>query len=176
MGITLERAASEIAEEAHEGQMYGDRPYITHPESVVGVLLRFGVKDQATVAAGWLHDTIEDSDFTEDSIKTRLADQAPVEVARMLAMVDAVTDGKKGNRKARKARSYALIPNVRGSEILKLADRIANVEASQANNPRKLQMYREEQEGFKESIRSSDRLILMVELDMWHYLEGLLAA
>lgn len=174
MGITLERAASEIAEEAHEGQMYGDRPYITHPEAVVGVLLRFGVMHQATVAAAWLHDVIEDTNHTEDTIKARLADQEPVEVARMLAMVDAVTDGSKGNRKARKARSYALIPQVAGSVVLKLADRIANVEASQDNNPRKLQMYREEQEAFKAVLRSVDPS--QVEQDMWFYLEGLLAA
>ena len=174
MGITLEKAASEIAEEAHEGQMYGDRPYITHPEAVVGVLLRFGVKDQATVAAAWLHDTIEDSDFTEATIKARLTDQEPTEVARMLAMVDAVTDGSEGNRKARKARSYALIPKVRGSVVLKLADRIANVEASQVGSPGKLKMYRKEQEGFQESVRSFDPSD--VERDMWSYLEELLAA
>ncbi len=61
-----------------------------------------------------------------------------------------VTDEPGEDRKTRKARTYQ---KLRGDElaiILKLADRIANVEASLLNNPRLLAVYREEHAHFEE--------------------------
>lgn len=57
-------AAQLLATQAHEGQYRRDgKPYITHPEGVAVRLQRAGLPDDV-VAAGWLHDTVEDTDLT----------------------------------------------------------------------------------------------------------------
>ena len=53
--------ASFIAKQAHSGQFRrdGKTPYHTHPEAVAEALARNGECDNV-VAAGWLHDVLED--------------------------------------------------------------------------------------------------------------------
>ncbi|HEY6634504.1 MAG TPA: HD domain-containing protein, partial [Acidimicrobiia bacterium] len=55
----LLRLAHETAERAHEGQTRknGD-PYITHPTTVAFLLAQYGL-DADTIAAAFLHDTVE---------------------------------------------------------------------------------------------------------------------
>ena len=66
--LALIRKAASFAEKAHEGQMRrsGD-PYYTHLENVAYILatLRVG---PATIAAGFLHDTVEDTEVTKEDI------------------------------------------------------------------------------------------------------------
>jgi (p)ppGpp synthase/HD superfamily hydrolase len=67
MSNFLERA-EQIAREAHMGQFYGDRDYVeAHILPVTTIIRRlgYGTKFQA---AGWLHDTIEDTDITADQL------------------------------------------------------------------------------------------------------------
>lgn len=57
-------AARLLATKAHEGVYRRDgNPYITHPEAVAAKLQRAGLPEDV-VAAGWLHDTVEDTDLT----------------------------------------------------------------------------------------------------------------
>lgn len=53
-----------LARWAHRGQhrltATGPRDYIEHPARVVGLLVAGGVEDQQVLAAGWLHDVVED--------------------------------------------------------------------------------------------------------------------
>lgn len=169
-----------IAREAHEGQRYGGQTYFEgHLAKVVGVAHRFGVAHRPTLAACWLHDTVEDTDFTMAELKTRLSVFKSEDVKFTLDIVDAVTDGTEGNRATRKARSYTLIPKVQSAAIVKLFDRIANVEASTAEakldrKKRKfLDMYRGEQADMKAKIASQKPSDL--ERELWEHLEGLLA-
>jgi len=48
---------------AHQGQTYGDRPYIEHPIAVARILLD-ATGDPQLAAAGLLHDTVEDTFVT----------------------------------------------------------------------------------------------------------------
>ena len=61
--------AWETARRAHQGQLRksGD-PYISHPESVARTLAALGL-DGATICAGLLHDTVEDTDITYEQLK-----------------------------------------------------------------------------------------------------------
>jgi (p)ppGpp synthase/HD superfamily hydrolase len=62
--------ALEVASQAHEKQ-YRKRtkiPYITHPAAVGMILLKEGY-DEEIVAAGILHDTVEDTDLSLDDIE-----------------------------------------------------------------------------------------------------------
>lgn len=58
---TQSEIAEQIAKQAHEGQFRrdGKTPYWTHPGTVAMNLEKDGHDDE-TVAAGWLHDVLED--------------------------------------------------------------------------------------------------------------------
>jgi len=58
--------AYEYADKAHSGQKRASgQPYIIHPTQVAGTLANLGL-DPDTVAAGFLHDTVEDTSVTND--------------------------------------------------------------------------------------------------------------
>jgi (p)ppGpp synthase/HD superfamily hydrolase len=62
-----EGIAKAIAYEAHEGQLdKGGFPYINHPASVASVLHGDRLR-----AVGWLHDVIEDTEWTLDDLRER---------------------------------------------------------------------------------------------------------
>lgn len=148
---------------AHGDQRYGDLPYGVHLQAVIGVLKRFGINSQKIMDAAWLHDVLEDTDTSYSAIEARFG-------ASVADLVFAVTNEAGRNRVERHARTY---PKIRafGPEavILKLADRIANIEHSINNNSRHLGMYRKEANGFR------DVLFVAGEVDaMWDHLHRLL--
>lgn len=158
----IERAKL-YAEAAHAGQKYGpsDKPYTYHLEQVVNVLKRFGINDPEILAAGWLHDAIEDTDTTAENLRFLFG-------SRIADLVDAVTDGPGQTRELRKARPYRLIPQCPGAVALKLADRIANLEASiDEGHTRLLGRYAREHEGLLEAIYDGTCL------PMWRHLASL---
>jgi hypothetical protein len=137
-GMDVETEAREFAVERHAEQRYGERPYVVHLEAVRAVLRDFGHGGALGVAA-WLHDVVEDTPTTRDEVEQRFG-------AEVAALVWAVT-GVGDDRKARNAAAYAKIQQLPAAATLKLADRIANVEAS-ATVPAKLERYRAEWQGF----------------------------
>lgn len=70
-----------IAEKAHEGQMYGELPYLTHPLHLANALAIFG-KRACHVAV--LHDVIEDSDTTAQDLASAGVDPSVVEAVEAL--------------------------------------------------------------------------------------------
>ena len=58
--------ARDFAREKHEGQMYGDKPYMTHVEDVAS-----GFEDLHLKRIAYLHDVVEDSDVTIQEIRER---------------------------------------------------------------------------------------------------------
>jgi (p)ppGpp synthase/HD superfamily hydrolase len=63
-------AARNFAEKKHKCQRRkdGKTPYFKHLEQVVKRLKILGIKDQDVLCAGWLHDTIEDTNTDYDDI------------------------------------------------------------------------------------------------------------
>jgi (p)ppGpp synthase/HD superfamily hydrolase len=139
--FAAERAAA-FAVHAHGEQLYGHEPYSVHLEAVRAVLHDFSIDGELTIAA-WLHDVLEDTTTTREQIAHAFGED-------VAALVEAVT-GRGPNRKARRADAYAKIEALPDAVFLKLADRIANVEASKPGG-RHLVMYREEQPGFEAMI------------------------
>ncbi|HSO49453.1 MAG TPA: HD domain-containing protein, partial [Acidimicrobiia bacterium] len=80
----LLRRAYELARRSHEGQLRktGD-PYITHPVTVALMLAEYGL-DEQTLAAAFLHDTVEDTSLTIADISKEFGN----EVGRL---IDGVT-------------------------------------------------------------------------------------
>lgn len=62
----------DLAYIGHEGQYRrgpGNVPYIEHPKAVVETLRRWGIHDDAILAAAWAHDLLEDTDIDEAEIE-----------------------------------------------------------------------------------------------------------
>ncbi|MBS1795189.1 MAG: bifunctional (p)ppGpp synthetase/guanosine-3',5'-bis(diphosphate) 3'-pyrophosphohydrolase [Acidobacteria bacterium] len=162
-----ENKARKMAVAAHGGQKYGDQPYEYHLAQVVAVLERFGfAADAALVAAAWLHDALEDTALTSDEIEAECG-------AETAELVWRVTDEDGANRRERKAKTYLKTRESEKAIVLKLADRIANVEAGRAGNQGLLKMYRKEQAVFAESLKPFTTT--GAALDMWNHLEELLS-
>jgi (p)ppGpp synthase/HD superfamily hydrolase len=134
----------------HGDQKYGgDKPYVYHLNCVFMVLRRFGVDNEALLQAAFLHDVIEDTNTTYEEVEATFGN----EVAEL---VEAVTNEEGINRKERHLKTYPKIRAVHNSIILKLADRIANVEETFKNkdsrNEKLFAMYVQEHRNFKHEL------------------------
>jgi (p)ppGpp synthase/HD superfamily hydrolase len=73
--MTIIDSAIRIAVSAHweQKRKSGNTPYIVHPVAVGVKLSKYGFRD-AVVAAGILHDVIEDTKVTEPELRTQVGD------------------------------------------------------------------------------------------------------
>ena len=124
----LERAIV-FACEAHSGQVrkLGGSPYILHPMEVAAIIGTL-TDSRETMAAGLLHDTIEDCGVDPRVIKEQFG-------ARVSALVQSETEDKLSDRPPaetwmeRKADSLLMLKNTKDSDvkILWLADKLSNI-------------------------------------------------
>ncbi len=125
--IALIEKAYSFAETAHEGQKrYSGMPYFSHAANVGKYLATINV-DAATVAAGLLHDTIEDGVATPEVIEKEFG-------ADVLGLVQGVTKMSKlkyhgVERHVESLRKFfiAMSKDIRVL-IIKLADRLHNIQ------------------------------------------------
>ncbi len=164
-----EKLAYEFAKKAHGSQTQGPRPYIEHPEQVVGVLKEHGFgNDENLILAGWLHDTIEDTDVTFEMVEEAFG----TDVAEL---VDYVSQRPGSNRKERIKATY---PHTRKSSravALKLSDRIANVRYSvnpNETNRSFFLMYAKEHPGFTEGLFLPGEHVKLWETLNWEVKNG----
>ncbi len=146
--------AREFAIQSHGEQKYGVYPYEIHLGNVVSVLLRFGVvpdseRNVNLIAAAWLHDVLEDTPVTYKEIEEAFNPQ-------VAQIVFAVTDEPGATRKERKEKTYVKLAENPSGVIVKLADRIANVEFSLVHgNIDLVTMYHKEQPGFEAAVQAA---------------------
>ncbi len=148
------RFAIFFAKTKHEGQYYryGDHntPYTFHLNAVEKVLRRFNVIDKHLLAAAWLHDVLEDTDTTRDELESSFG-------SIVSSLVRAVTTEPGPSRKSRVKATYPKIVSCPSAIVLKLADRIANVEASLETKSKKFfDMYKNEYDEFKRALYSKN--------------------
>jgi (p)ppGpp synthase/HD superfamily hydrolase len=135
--------AKSFAIEKHGDQKYGTYPYEVHLTNVVNVLLRNDIlpTTEETIdlwIGAWLHDVLEDTNVT----KEELIDNFGIAVYEM---VNSLTDGESGDRKEKKEVMYQKLVLNQNGIIIKLADRIANLEFSIINNnSKKIKLYVDE--------------------------------
>ncbi|WP_051515380.1 RelA/SpoT family protein [Candidatus Blastococcus massiliensis] len=123
--LTLLQRAYDVAETAHSAQKRksGD-PYITHPLAVATILAGLGM-DTTTLVAALLHDTVEDTGVTLDSI----AEDFGAEVAHLVDGVTKIDKVKLGDAAQAETIRKMIVAMSRDPRVLviKLADRLHNM-------------------------------------------------
>ena len=101
-------------------------PYYSHPIEVAGILTKFKL-DSASIIAGLLHDTVEDTDTTVEEIRENFGDQVAqlVDGLTKLAMIEQKSANNKQAENFRKL-LLAMSEDVRVL-LIKLADRLHNM-------------------------------------------------
>ncbi|WP_442818088.1 RelA/SpoT family protein [Streptomyces sp. NBC_01224] len=120
----IERAY-EVAERWHRGQKRksGD-PYITHPLAVTTILAELGM-DPATLMAGLLHDTVEDTEYGLDTLRRDFGDQVALLVDGVTKL-DKVKFGEAAQAETVRKMVVAMAKDPRVL-VIKLADRLHNM-------------------------------------------------
>lgn len=72
-----------IAVNAHDGQKYGDQPYIVHPIGVAQLCVDYGYNDPHYIVTALLHDVVEDSSYTVEDIEELFNDSIGEAVSYM---------------------------------------------------------------------------------------------
>lgn len=160
--MNITNAAKEFALAQHGNQKYGEHPYSYHLAQVSQVLAQFGYAgDKPIAAAGWLHDVLEDTPTTYEMLVSEFGKETA-------DIVFAVTTEPGENRVDRFHKTALKLQSNNKALIVKLADRIANTEASLKSNSKLYKMYLKEFPLFKELLYNSQDVKL---LPLWNRLE-----
>ncbi len=125
--LSLLQRAYVFAAKVHEGQqrMSGE-PYLVHPLEVAGILAHMRL-DEAAVAAGLLHDTLEDTLTTPEEIRRLFGDEVGflVEGLTKIAKIEFTSARERQAENFRKM-LVAMSKDIR-ILLIKLADRLHNM-------------------------------------------------
>ncbi len=125
--ISLIRKAWEFCVRHHEGQMRASgEPYIVHPLEVAEVLAEMKM-DSTAIAAGLLHDSVEDTPATSEEIEAEFGDQV-AHIVEGVTNIDKIQFANREDRQAENVRKMllAMVSDVR-VVLIKLADRLHNM-------------------------------------------------
>jgi GTP pyrophosphokinase len=125
--VSLIRKAWEFCVRHHEGQMRASgEPYIIHPLEVAEVLAEMKM-DATAIAAGLLHDSVEDTPATNEEIAEEFGDQV-AHIVEGVTKIDKIQFANREDRQAENVRKMllAMVSDVR-VVLIKLADRLHNM-------------------------------------------------
>jgi len=123
----LIREAFEFAYQLHQGQYRkSGEAYISHPVAVAGLLRELGGSGPM-IAAGFLHDVVEDTDVTPEELEERFGS----EVRQLVEGVTKLSKFKFSSKTERQAENFrrmflAMAQDIRVI-VVKLADRLHNM-------------------------------------------------
>ena len=131
--IRLVSEAAELAARRHNGMARkgrGNEPYINHLAEVANLLSQTtDGEDAELVAAGWLHDTIEDTETTHDELAQRFG-------SRVAGLVAEVTDDMSLPKRERRQKQVEDAPSKSvDAKLIKIADKISNIRARMVPAP-----------------------------------------
>ena len=125
--INLIRKAWEFCVRHHEGQTRASgEPYIIHPLEVAEVLAEMKM-DATSIAAGLLHDSVEDTPATNEEIEASFGEQV-AHIVEGVTNIDKIEFANREDRQAENVRKMllAMVSDVR-VVLIKLADRLHNM-------------------------------------------------
>ncbi len=133
--VELIRKAWEFCVKHHEGQVRASgEPYIIHPLEVAEVLAEMKM-DSTAIAAGLLHDAVEDTPATSEQIEADFGDQV-AHIVEGVTKIDKIQFANREDRQAENVRKMllAMVSDVR-VVLIKLADRLHNMRTLQHLQP-----------------------------------------
>ena len=131
--IRLISEAADLAARRHSGMARkgrGNEPYINHLAEVANLLATAtDGADAELVAAGWLHDAIEDTGTTREELAQTFSE-------RVASLVVECTDDMSLPKAERRQRQIEDAPHKSpGAKLIKIADKISNVGARIHSDP-----------------------------------------
>jgi len=125
--LRLVSEAAELAARCHNGMARkgrGNEPYINHLAEVANLLAAAtDGADAELVAAGWLHDAVEDGGTTREELAQKFSE-------RVASLVVEVTDDMSLPQKERRRLQVIDAPHKsRDAKLIKIADKISNIRA-----------------------------------------------
>jgi (p)ppGpp synthase/HD superfamily hydrolase len=126
-GLRFVSEAADFAARRHSGQQRkgrGNEPYVNHLAEVANLLsIATEGTDAELVAAGWLHDTVEDTQTTHQELTKTFGE-------RVAALVVEVTDDMTLPKRERRQKQIVDAPRKSpGAKLIKIADKISNIRA-----------------------------------------------
>jgi guanosine-3',5'-bis(diphosphate) 3'-pyrophosphohydrolase len=125
--IRLISEAAELAARCHNGMARkgrGNEPYINHLAEVANLLAAAtDGADAELVAAGWLHDAVEDGGTTREELAQKFSE-------RVASLVAEVTDDMSLPQRERRRLQVTDAPHKSpDAKLIKIADKISNIRA-----------------------------------------------
>ena len=136
--ITLVEKAFRVADEAHRNQKRkSGEPYIIHPLCVAIILADLEL-DKETIAAGLLHDVVEDTIMTLDELRKEFGEEVALLVDGVTKLGQLSYSADKLEMQAENLRKMflAMAKDIRVI-LIKLADRLHNMRTLQYMKPEK---------------------------------------
>ena len=125
--LEIIRKAFDFSLKHHEGQTRASgEPYLIHPLEVAIVLADLKL-DSTAIAAGLLHDAIEDTPVTNEDIQREFGDHV-VHIVEGVTKIDKIEFASREERQAENVRKMvlAMVDDIR-VVLIKLADRLHNM-------------------------------------------------
>src|SRR6185503_13081629 len=125
--VALIRKAWDFCVQHHKGQLRASgEPYIIHPLEVAEVLAEMKL-DATAIAAGLLHDAVEDTPATSEQVESDFGDQV-AHIVEGVTKIDKIQFANREDRQAENVRKMllAMVTDVR-VVLIKLADRLHNM-------------------------------------------------
>src|SRR5271169_3873801 len=133
------RKAWDFCLEHHKGQKRASgEPYVLHPLEVAQVLAEMKL-DSTAIAAGLLHDAVEDTPVTTEDITAKFGEQV-AHIVEGVTKIDKIQFANREDRQAENVRKMllAMVSDVR-VVLIKLADRLHNMRTLEHLAPEKQQ-------------------------------------
>jgi (p)ppGpp synthase/HD superfamily hydrolase len=160
--MTIVERARVFATAAHAAveqvRKYTYEPYIVHPAEVVSIVKSVPHTD-VMLAAAWLHDVVEDTSVTIETIRAEFG----VEVAELVSWLTDVSwpaDGNRAHRKALDRAHSAAAPAE--AQTVKLADLISNTRSIMAHDVAFAKTYLEEKRLLLEVMTKGDATLMAI--------------
>ena len=147
------------AAHAAVGQLrkYTYEPYIVHPAEVAGIIDSLEGATAEMVAAAWLHDVVEDTGVTIETIRAEFGEK----VAELVGWLTDVSRPEQGNRATRKAidRAHTAMASAE-AQTIKLADLISNTRSILEHDEKFAKTYLEEKRMLLEVMTKGDATLM----------------
>ena len=148
------------AAHAAVGQLrkYTNEPYIVHPAEVVSIV-RSVPHTEAMLAAAWLHDVVEDTGVTIETVQAEFGAEV-ADLVSWLTDVSRPEDGNRAHRKALDREHTAAAPAE--AQTVKLADLISNTRSIMAHDPKFAVTYLEEKRALLAVMTRGDATLMEI--------------